>query len=80
MERELCAIIGARLGLLADELEVRGHAAAAVRVPDEHIRPGDPRRADLTEFKEVPPLSRRSPGRYALAIRTATGGTGDPVA
>ncbi|WP_328356259.1 TetR/AcrR family transcriptional regulator [Streptomyces sp. NBC_00445] len=78
-EREMCVIIGDRLGRPAGDLEVRMHAAAAaavVRVLDEHIGAVILSGADLTEFTDVMALSRR----LAHAIRTATGGVvGDPV-
>ncbi|MFE6157874.1 TetR/AcrR family transcriptional regulator [Streptomyces sp. NPDC056486] len=79
-EREMCVIVGSRLGLSAGDLDVRVHAAAAaavVRLLDEHIGAALLTGADLTEFNDVAAVSRR----YAHAIRTATGGfVGDPVA
>ena len=77
VEREMAAIVARRLGLPADDLQVRLHAAAAsaaLRVVNEDIgaallRGGDPREfADAAE-------------RVARAVRGATGGAlGDAVA
>ncbi|MGW5861501.1 TetR/AcrR family transcriptional regulator [Streptomyces sp. NPDC055239] len=79
-EQEMCVIVGGRLGLPADDLDVRVHAAAAaavVRLLDEHIGAAILAGADLTEFNGLAAVSRR----YVHAIRTATGGVvGDPVA
>ncbi|MEU6123679.1 helix-turn-helix domain-containing protein [Streptomyces sp. NPDC047123] len=78
-EQQLRVIIGDRLDRPADDLEVRMHAAAAaavIRVLDEYIGAAILAGADLTEFTDVPGVSRR----FAQAIRTATGGVvGDPV-
>ncbi|MFS8198416.1 TetR/AcrR family transcriptional regulator [Streptomyces sp. CWNU-52B] len=78
-ERQMCEIIGDRLGRPADDIEVRMQAAATasvVRVLDEHIGASFLSGADLTEFADVPSVARR----YAHAIRTATSGVvGDPV-
>ncbi|MFF3641678.1 TetR/AcrR family transcriptional regulator [Streptomyces sp. NPDC002564] len=78
-EQQLRVIIGDRLDRPADDLEVRMHAAAAaavIRVLDEYIGAAILADADLTEFTDVPAVSRR----FAQAIRTATGGVvGDPV-
>ncbi|MBJ3809427.1 TetR/AcrR family transcriptional regulator [Streptomyces flavofungini] len=78
-ERELGVIIGNRLGLPPDDLEVRQHAAAAaavIRIHDEHIGAAIVAGADVAEYADVEALSKR----YAHAIRTATGGAiGDPV-
>ncbi|MEU8705509.1 TetR family transcriptional regulator [Streptomyces sp. NPDC048565] len=80
VERQMCGIIGDRIGRPADDIEVRVHAAATasvVRVLDEHIGRALLADADLTELTDVAALARR----YAHAIRTATGGViGDPVA
>jgi len=79
VERELVAIIAQRLGLPADDLDVRLHAAAAaavMRVTEEDI--GDALIAgdDLARFRDLNALA----GRIARVIRTATGGAvGDPV-
>ncbi|GAA3491296.1 TetR/AcrR family transcriptional regulator [Streptomyces cremeus] len=79
-ERQLRSIIGGRLDRPEDDLDVRVHAAAAaavIRVLDEHIGAAVLSGADLTEFSDVPELA----GRFAQAIRTATGGVvGNPVA
>ncbi|MFJ6852149.1 TetR/AcrR family transcriptional regulator [Streptomyces sp. NPDC091271] len=79
VERQMCGIIGDRLGRPADDLEVRLHAAATasgVRVLDEHIGAALLAGADLTEFTDVAAVARQ----YAHAIRTATSGVvGDPV-
>uniref|UniRef100_A0AAU3GP64 TetR/AcrR family transcriptional regulator n=1 Tax=Streptomyces sp. NBC_01401 TaxID=2903854 RepID=A0AAU3GP64_9ACTN len=79
VERQMCGIIGDRIGRPADDLDVRVHAAATasvVRVLDEHIGSALLADADLTELTDVAALARR----YAHAIRTATGGAiGDPV-
>ncbi|WP_446046317.1 TetR/AcrR family transcriptional regulator [Streptomyces olivaceus] len=78
-ERELCMIIGDRLGRPAGDLEVRMHAAAAyavVRVLDEHIGAAV-LAGETAGFTDVTALSRC----LAQAVRTATGGAvGDPVA
>ncbi|MFI6700873.1 TetR/AcrR family transcriptional regulator [Streptomyces sp. NPDC050509] len=78
-ERQMCGIIGDRLGRPADDLEVRLHAAATasvVRVLDEHIGAAVLAGAELTDFAGVTALAER----YAQAIRTATGGAvGDPL-
>ncbi|GAA4813994.1 TetR/AcrR family transcriptional regulator [Streptomyces ziwulingensis] len=96
VEREMCAVIGDRLGRPADDLEVRLHAAATasvVRVLDEHI--GAAILADIgTDTNAAAPAGAGADGtaglttdvpalarRYAHAIRTATSGVvGDPVA
>ncbi|WP_344442004.1 TetR/AcrR family transcriptional regulator [Streptomyces kunmingensis] len=79
-ERELCAIVGDRLGRPREDLEVRLHAASAasvIRVLDEHIGTVLLSGADLGELQDVPALARR----YGRAIHRATGGAvGDPVA
>ncbi|MEU9063986.1 hypothetical protein AB0D13_35305 [Streptomyces sp. NPDC048430] len=79
VERQMCGIIGDRLGRPADDLEVRLHAAATasgVRVLDEHIGAALLPGADLTEFTDVAAVARR----YAHVIRTATSGVvGDSV-
>lgn len=80
VERQMCDIIGARIGRPADDLDVRLHAAATastIRVFDEHIGAAILAGADLTEYQDLPALAQR----YAHAIRTATSGVvGDPVA
>ncbi|ADI03703.1 putative transcriptional regulator, TetR family protein [Streptomyces bingchenggensis BCW-1] len=81
-EQQLRVIIGDRLGRPAGDLEVRLHAAATaavVRVLDEQI--GVAFLADAgagaTELTEV----KAAAGRFAHAIRAATGGAvGDPIA
>ncbi|MFJ2740579.1 TetR/AcrR family transcriptional regulator [Streptomyces sp. NPDC087440] len=79
-EQQMRAIIGDRLGRPADDLDVRLHAAATasvIRVLDEHIGAALLAGADPAEFGDLPALA----GRFAHAIRTATGGAvGDPVA
>lgn len=78
-EREMCVIIGDRLGRPAGDPEVRLHAASAaavLRVLDEEIGAAVLAGAGLTEYEDVTAVSLR----YAHAIRTATGGAvGGPV-
>ncbi|MFD3919467.1 TetR/AcrR family transcriptional regulator [Streptomyces sp. NPDC058595] len=78
-ERQMCVIIGDRLGIPADDPRVRVHAAASaavVRVLDEHIGATLLSGADKSEFSDVAAVARR----YAGAIRTATGSAiGDAV-
>lgn len=78
-EREMCVIIGDRLGRPAGDPEVRLYAASAaavLRVLDEEIGAAVLAGAGLTEYEDVTAVSLR----YAHAIRTATGGAvGGPV-
>lgn len=79
VEREMCVIFAQRLGLPADDLQVRLHAAAAaavVRVMDEHIGAALLSGASLADFEGIEVLT----ARFATAVRSATGGAiGDPV-
>ncbi|MFF1699591.1 TetR/AcrR family transcriptional regulator [Streptomyces sp. NPDC058257] len=76
VEREMGGIVAKRLGLPADDLQVRLHAAAAsaaFRVLNEHIGAALLDGADPVQFADAPQ-------RVADAIRRATGGAvGDPV-
>ncbi|GGK62737.1 TetR family transcriptional regulator [Streptomyces flaveus] len=76
VEREMTEIIAIRLGLKADDLEVRLHAAAAsaaLRVINEYIGAALLDGVDPREFADAPAL-------IANAVRRATAGTvGDPV-
>ncbi|MEO3753728.1 helix-turn-helix domain-containing protein [Streptomyces sp. B6B3] len=77
VERELAGIIAGRLGIPAEDLRVRLHAAAAsaaLRVINEDIGAAILGGADLGEFADAPE-------RVAHAVREATGGAvGDPIA
>jgi AcrR family transcriptional regulator len=77
VERELAGIIAGRLGIPAEDLRVRLHAAAAsaaLRVINEDIGAAILSGADLGEFADAPE-------RVAHAVREATGGAvGDPIA
>ncbi|WP_413801226.1 TetR/AcrR family transcriptional regulator [Streptomyces iranensis] len=76
VEREMAEIIAERLGLPAENLDVRLHAAAAsaaLRVLNEHIGAAILEGTDPRDFADAP-------ARIARAVRTATGGAvGDPV-
>nr|WSZ98250.1 TetR/AcrR family transcriptional regulator [Streptomyces sp. NBC_00857] len=76
VEREMAEIIAGRLGLPAEDLDVRLHAAAAsaaLRVLNEHIGAAILEGTDPRDFADAP-------ARIARAVRTATGGAvGDPV-
>ncbi|MGW6060690.1 TetR/AcrR family transcriptional regulator [Streptomyces sp. NPDC055189] len=76
VEREMAEIIAKRLGLPAEDLQVRLHAAAAsaaVRILNEYIGAALLDGADPAEFADTPE-------RLASAVRVATGGAvGDPV-
>jgi AcrR family transcriptional regulator len=76
VEREMAEIIAGRLGLPAEDLDVRLHAAAAsaaLRVLNEHIGAAILEGADPRDFADAP-------ARIAQAVRRATGGAvGDPV-
>ncbi|ATL85226.1 TetR family transcriptional regulator [Streptomyces malaysiensis subsp. malaysiensis] len=76
VEREMAEIIAERLGLPAEDLDVRLHAAAAsaaLRVLNEHIGAAILEGTDPRDFADAP-------ARIARAVRTATGGAvGDPV-
>ncbi|MGW5868971.1 TetR/AcrR family transcriptional regulator, partial [Streptomyces sp. NPDC055239] len=76
VEREMAGIIAKRLGLPADDLQVRLHgaaASAAFRVLNEHIGAALLDGVDPAQFADAP-------ARVADAIRRATGGAvGDPV-
>ena len=76
VEREMAEIIAGRLGLPAEDLDVRLHAAAAsaaLRVLNEHIGAAILEGTDPRDFTDAP-------ARIARAVRTATGGAvGDPV-
>lgn len=76
VEREMAEIVAIRLGLKADDLEVRLHAAAAsaaLRVVNEYIGAALLDGVDPREFADAP-------ARIANAVRRATAGTvGDPV-
>ncbi|WP_328356288.1 TetR/AcrR family transcriptional regulator [Streptomyces sp. NBC_00445] len=76
VEREMAEIIAQRLGLPAEDLDVRLHAAAAsaaLRVLNEDIGAALLEGADPRDFADAP-------ARIARAVRRATGGAvGDPV-
>ncbi|MFS8199838.1 TetR/AcrR family transcriptional regulator [Streptomyces sp. CWNU-52B] len=76
MEREMTEIIGPRLALPADDLDVRLHAAAAaaaLRVISEDIGAAILGGADPRDYIDAPE-------RIARAVRRATGGAvGDPI-
>ena len=76
VEREMAEIIAQRLGLPAQDLDVRLHAAAAsaaLRVLNEDIGAAILDGADPRDFADAP-------ARIARAVRRATGGAvGDPV-
>ncbi|MEU0843056.1 helix-turn-helix domain-containing protein [Streptomyces sp. NPDC005962] len=76
VEREMAEIIAGRLGLPAEDLDIRVHAAAAsaaLRVLNEHIGAAILEGTDPRDFADAP-------ARIARAVRTATGGAvGDPV-
>ncbi|MEU5599948.1 helix-turn-helix domain-containing protein [Streptomyces sp. NPDC020298] len=76
VEREMAEIIAGRLGLPAEDLDVRLHAAAAsaaLRVLNEDIGAAILEGADPRDFADAP-------ARIAQAVRRATGGAvGDPV-
>ncbi|OPF84275.1 TetR family transcriptional regulator [Streptomyces antioxidans] len=76
VEREMAEIIAGRLGLPAEDLDVRVHAAAAsaaLRVLNEHIGAAILEGTDPRDFADAP-------ARIARAVRAATGGAvGDPV-
>ncbi|MEV6125245.1 helix-turn-helix domain-containing protein [Streptomyces violaceusniger] len=76
VEREMAEIIAGRLGLPAEDLDVRVHAAAAsaaLRVLNEHIGAAILEGTDPRDFADAP-------ARIARAVRAATGGVvGDPV-
>lgn len=76
VEREMADIIAGRLGLPAEDLDVRLHAAAAsaaLPVLNEHIGAAILEGTDPRDFADAP-------ARIAQAVRTATGGAvGDPV-
>ncbi|MFF2643672.1 TetR/AcrR family transcriptional regulator [Streptomyces niveus] len=77
VEREMTEIIAHRLGLPADDLDVRLHgaaASAALRVINEEIGAALLAGVDPREYADAP-------ARVAHAVRRATGGAvGDPVA